>query len=235
MEEVGKAGRTVLFVSHNMPSNTRLCQRAVLIEQGRLVRDGPSAEVVSSYLLGDQGTSALREWPTPEKAPAGSCVRLRAVRLRTEDGQLAETVDIRDPIGLEMEYEVLEPDHLLLPHFHLFNEQSVHVFTAHDLDPAWRGRRRPKGRYTSTAWVPGNFLAEGMFFVHANMLMLEPIVVQFTSPDAVAFQVVDTPEGNTARGDWVGKMNGVVRPFLRWETRHQGNGSDLALAPRSST
>jgi len=32
----------------------------------------------------------------------------------------------------------------------------------------------------------------------------------------VAFQVVDTDEGNTARGDYVGPMPGVVRPLLEW-------------------
>ena len=35
MQDVGQHGRTVLFVSHNMPAITRLCQRAVLFEEGR--------------------------------------------------------------------------------------------------------------------------------------------------------------------------------------------------------
>src|SRR5208283_5440244 len=36
MDEVAKHGRTVLFVSHQMAAITRLCQRAVLIEAGRI-------------------------------------------------------------------------------------------------------------------------------------------------------------------------------------------------------
>ncbi|MGE0759211.1 MAG: polysaccharide ABC transporter ATP-binding protein [Pirellulaceae bacterium] len=225
MAEVGRAGRTVLFVSHSMPAITRLCQRAIMIERGRLVHDGPADEVVAAYLHGDHGTSAKRVWENPAEAPQGECTRLRAVRVRNAEGEVSESMDIRRPVALEMEFEVLESGYFLLPHFHLFNDQSIHVFTAHDLDPEWRGRRRPKGRYTSVAWIPGNFLAEGMFFVHANMLSMDPPRPQFVSPDSVAFHVVDSQDGDSARGDWVGKMYGVVRPALRWETRYESAAS----------
>lgn len=225
MGEVGREGRTVLFVSHNMPAVTRLCDRAILIQEGQLVRDGRSDHVMSAYLHSGAGTSACREWQQSD-APGGEVARLRAVRVRNTDGELVESIDIRHPVGLEMEFEVLVPGRFLLPYFHLFTDQGIQAFTAHDLDPAWRGRRRPEGKYISTAWVPGNLLAEGMFFVHANVTTLDPAVVQFVAPDAVAFQVVDTTEGDSARGDWVGRMDGVVRPALRWETQFELNGHD---------
>ena len=41
MQDVGQQGRTVLFVSHNMQAITRLCQRAILLEGGTMVQDGP--------------------------------------------------------------------------------------------------------------------------------------------------------------------------------------------------
>ena len=43
MEDVGHGGRTVLFVSHNMPAITRICQRAILLDGGRVVSNGPPA------------------------------------------------------------------------------------------------------------------------------------------------------------------------------------------------
>jgi len=42
MQQVGDEGRTVLFVSHNMPAITRLCERAILLDDGKLVADGRS-------------------------------------------------------------------------------------------------------------------------------------------------------------------------------------------------
>ncbi|HEY6212252.1 MAG TPA: ABC transporter ATP-binding protein, partial [Vicinamibacterales bacterium] len=40
MEDVSQHGRTVLFVSHNLASVVRLCPRAILLDRGKLLRDG---------------------------------------------------------------------------------------------------------------------------------------------------------------------------------------------------
>jgi ABC-2 type transport system ATP-binding protein/lipopolysaccharide transport system ATP-binding protein len=50
MTELGREGRTVLFVSHDLGAITRLCDRAVWLAAGSVVEDGPSGEVVESYL-----------------------------------------------------------------------------------------------------------------------------------------------------------------------------------------
>ena len=79
----------------------------ILLDEGRVLQDGPSHQVIRTYLSSDEGTMASREWPDPAKAPGGEVARLRAVRVRTEDGSIADTVDIRQPLRVEMEYEVL--------------------------------------------------------------------------------------------------------------------------------
>jgi len=50
MHDVSRAGRTVLFVSHNMSAVQSLCRRAVWLEQGSVSRIGDAAPVVSEYL-----------------------------------------------------------------------------------------------------------------------------------------------------------------------------------------
>jgi len=229
MQDVGHQGRTVLFVSHNMPAITRLCERVILLDEGRLLEDGPAHRVVSAYLNSGLGTTATREWPDPAKAPGGDVARLRAVRVRTEDGQIADSVDIRQPVMVEMEYEVLKPGYVLLPHYHFVNEEGVYVFAAVDLDPTWRKRPRPAGHYVSAALIPGNLLAEGTLFVHANMVTLNPDTFQFSSPEAIAFQVVDSLDGDSARGDWAKRLGGAVRPLLKWSTQFSPNGGEAAV------
>ena len=228
MQDVGEQGRTVLFVSHNMPAITRLCERTILLDEGRTMADGPSHQVVGAYLSSDLGTTAAREWPDPAKAPASDAIRLCAVRVRAEDGQIIDTIDIRRPVGIEMEYEVLKPGYVLLPHYTLHNLEGVLVFVAIDQDPAWRRRPRPTGRYVSTGWIPGNFLAEGTMIVGPTMRTLEPGVFHFHVPDAVAFQVVDNLDSNTARGDYARSIPGVVRPLLEWRTKFIPNGREDA-------
>ncbi len=219
MQEVGQGGRTVLFVSHSMPAITRLCPRTLLLDGGRLVADGPSHQVVSAYLNSGTGVAGERVWLDAAQAPQGEIARLCAVRVRSEAGQIIDVVDIRHPVQVEMEYEVLKDGYSLMPNFPFYTEEGLLAFCTHDLDPAWRHRPRPRGRYVSTVWLPGNLLAEGTIFVGAGLESLDPYIQQFYEYDVVAFQVVDSLDGDSARGDYVGDMRGVVRPMLRWSTQ----------------
>jgi lipopolysaccharide transport system ATP-binding protein len=219
MEDVAQQGRTVLFVSHNMQAVTRLCARAVQLDAGRVLFDGPTHEAVSVYLESGLGTTAEREWRDRARAPGNDVVRLRAARVRTEDGQVSDAIDIRRPVGIEMEYEVLRPGLVLVPSIRVYNEGGLCVFAASDGDPEWRRRPRPAGRYASTAWIPGNFLSEGTLIVGTAVSSNNPTVVHFQERDAIAFHVVDSLDGDSARGDYAGPFPGVVRPLLQWSTR----------------
>jgi lipopolysaccharide transport system ATP-binding protein len=218
MEDVGKDGRTVLFVSHNMAAVTRLCQRGILLSAGQIIGDGDAHEIVSSYLTAGLGTTAAREWTDLETAPGDESVRLRAVRVVNGDGSVSEGFDIRKPIGLQMEFEVLEDGKELLPYFSLTNDEGTMIFSAIDQDPRWHTEPRLPGRYVSTAWVPGNLLTEGMTYVTPAMRTQVRKYRPFLIRDAVAFNVIDKMEGGSARGEWVGRMTGVVRPKLDWTT-----------------
>jgi lipopolysaccharide transport system ATP-binding protein len=146
-------------------------------------------------------------------------VRLKRIRVKHKNGESAASTDIRAPVGIETTFEVLENGHILLPHFYLVNEDSVYVFVSLDLDPAWRGKPRPKGEYIATAWIPGNLLAEGSFFVTPGMVITAPVYMdQYWVREAVSFQVIDKMEGDSARGDWTKELRGVVRPLLQWDT-----------------
>lgn len=221
MEDVGKHGRTVIFVSHNMQAITRLCSRAILINEGRVLLDGPAPQVVRSYLTADSGTSAERTWNDTADAPFGDIARLLAVRSINRSGLVTESFEISEQIGIQMEYDVVREGRVLLPHYHVFNDEGIKLFISLDLDTEWRGRSRPAGRYRSTVWIPGNFLSEGMFYIHANMVALKPENFQFSAPDAISFIVVDKMDGTTARGDWTKRLDGVIRPKLKWDTQFE--------------
>lgn len=227
MEDVGRGGRTVIFVSHNMQAVTRLCQRVILLDSGRVENDGPSQKIVGHYLNSGIGRTAVREWTDPKAAPGGEVARLRRVQVRIDEGYFTEILDIRKQVYVEMEYEVLKHGFILAPNFSFWNEEGVCAFASQDLDPIWRRRPRPKGRYVSTAKVPGNFFSEGTVFVRADLTTLEPLIVQFIESHVVAFHVVDPLVGDSVRGDYTGRMLGVVRPMLEWTTQHHLNGRDV--------
>jgi lipopolysaccharide transport system ATP-binding protein len=119
-----------------------------------------------------------------------------------------------------MEYDVLSSDHIFLPHFGLNNIDNNCAFISVDLDPQWRQKPRPCGRYISRATIPGNLLNEGLFFINSFMLTLNPDRLQFAERNAVTFNVIDNISRDTARGDYAKSMAGVLRPMLSWHTEY---------------
>ncbi len=225
MEDVRQHGRTILFVSHSMEAVTRLCERALLISNGGIQKDGPASDVASAYLLSTLKTDAIQAWPSPESAPGNNVARLRQVRIRSEAGATVENVDVRQAVGVEMVFDVLTPGHVLVPSLIFFTRGGTCVFAAQDLDPEWRGRPRPVGCFTTTAWIPPNLLTEGALLVTCSVSSLRPLEVHFFVREAVAFNVTDPGEGDSARGDWDGSIPGVIRPLLRWENSYRETSS----------
>jgi len=81
MNDVAKAGRTVLFVSHDLNAVNGLCERAILLNEGAIVKAGPTLEVTAFYL--NQANRLYRiTWADSPKGRAmkSTCYKLLQVR-----------------------------------------------------------------------------------------------------------------------------------------------------------
>ncbi|MFH1876632.1 MAG: Wzt carbohydrate-binding domain-containing protein, partial [Candidatus Omnitrophota bacterium] len=216
MDEVAKGGRTVLFVSHNMDAVQRLCPTSIFLENGHVQLFGQSAEVVNTYLKTNLAAKTRRKWENKENAPGDGIVRLQEVNIHTQGGTFPDTFDITQPIGITMDYEVLEAGHVFTHGCNLFNEKGAHIFSSHDVTSALRSVSREKGCYAATVWIPANLLAEGIITV--SVAIFKPgVVVHVHEFDAVTFKVVDNLKEKSARGEFSGDFPGIIRPLLTWE------------------
>jgi lipopolysaccharide transport system ATP-binding protein len=216
MEDLGDAGRTVIFVSHNMQTITQLCDRAILLENGTVVADGPSSEVVAGYLQSVHGTGSSIFWPELADAPGDDLVRLRSMRTVDETGETSSAVDVRRPVGIEIGFSVLRDGVPIVPKVKLRDRNGDVAFNAIDVDPRWNEPMAP-GDYVTTAWIPGNLLNEGLVSIEAGMhSVAAPRLHGHAVSDAIGFHVQDPGEGDSARGHFTGQWKGVVRPLLEW-------------------
>jgi lipopolysaccharide transport system ATP-binding protein len=217
MEEIGGTGRTVLFVSHNMQAIAQLCDRVILMESGGIALDGHGTDVVAQYLQMGHGTSSEQAWPDLEKAPGDNLVRLRRVRVIDESGSRTETVDVRRPVGIEIQFSVLRHGVPVFPKIKLFDGKGDVAFNALDTSPRWKDAQQP-GDYSATAWIPGNLLNEGLISIHVDMCSFGPARLSHhaTARDLISFHVHDPGEGGSASGQYRGQLQGVVRPLLEW-------------------
>ena len=62
VEGMMETQRTVIFVSHDLNSLTRFCDRAIWLEQGRVVLDGPAKDVVAAYAEKVRRAVTSRHW-----------------------------------------------------------------------------------------------------------------------------------------------------------------------------
>jgi lipopolysaccharide transport system ATP-binding protein len=88
MGDIARGGRTVLFVSHNLDAVRALCPRSILIDGGRVLADGPTAEIVDRYLEGVRLESP-GEWIdlAGARRDGSGEVRLRGVRYSCGGGR----------------------------------------------------------------------------------------------------------------------------------------------------
>ncbi len=218
MEDFSGSGRTVLFVSHNMQTIAQLCDRTIWLDDGRVVSDGPSSEVVARYLQSGYGKTASVEWSDVEAAPGDKLVRLRRVRV-FQDGETADAVDVRRPIGIEIAFRVLRGK-LVTPKIKVHDSQGNVAFNAMDTSARWR-EPVPPGDYVATAWIPANLLNEGLTSVQASVVTLAAPKLWPHANGSVVFHVQDPGEGDSARGFFTGQWKGVVRPLLEWTTEEE--------------
>jgi lipopolysaccharide transport system ATP-binding protein len=104
MGDVAQEGRTVLFVSHNMPAVQALCARAILLRKGSIAIDAGTGDVLREYLGHLQATAAHAFEDNPERRGDGT-VRLTAARVLDDRGRPTERPVAGAPMSLEFEYE----------------------------------------------------------------------------------------------------------------------------------
>ena len=218
MEDLSQSGRTVLFVSHQMQAVTQLCDRAIWLDKGEIVQEGPSSEVVAAYLQSGVASGSSREWPDLASAPGDDLVRLRSARV-VQDEEESAAVDVRHPVGIEIGFTVLEDGVPLFPKIKVFDQRGDVAFNAMDNSLRWRDPT-PPGDYLATAWIPGNLLNEGLTTVEVGVFSMgvTKLWPNAGCSDAVSFHVQDPAEGDSARGSYTGQWKGVVRPLLEWTT-----------------
>ncbi len=215
IEDISRSGRTVIFVSHDMQAISRLCHRAYWLENGRVQLDGRSDEVVARYVQAQAGVGAERSWSDLHEAPGGHVARLVSARIIDEDGKTIDAVDVRKPVGVEIRFVVLQPGVALLPKLKVTKDHGEIAFNAMDTAPRWREPAEP-GEYTSTAWIPGNLLNEGLMHVDVTISSIGPqkLVSHVNSVGVLAFHVQDHGAGDSAKGLFTGQLRGAVRPVL---------------------
>lgn len=98
MEEVSRSGRTVLIVSHNMTVIEGLCERAILLEKGRITKIGNTHEVVEGYADAIRGLAGTAIEARHDREGLGEILLTRIEVMDTQRHPVAAAITGRDVI-----------------------------------------------------------------------------------------------------------------------------------------
>lgn len=214
MKDASFQGRTVLFVSHNMPAITRLCTRGVLLRSGQVELAGTAEEAVSRYLSSMAESTESRTWELDE-APGTETVRLLGVSLLDAAGLPVSVAKVSDDLTVRLSYQV----GMSGAQFRCavtFCTQGTIAFST--MEPVEHKREQP-GKYTSEVVIPAHLLAENEYTLNIAISASRGATMHHVKQlNVLSFQVVDPMEGVSARGDFTGDYRGIVRPMLNWKT-----------------
>lgn len=215
MGAVAQAGRTVLFVSHNMGAITRLCERSLWLDEGRVHLDGLSQEVVSRYQ--SQHLTAAAEWKRPDAAKTDGDFGFLRVAVMDRNSRPTSLLPGDEPISVEIRYLVRRPLSGCQVGARVYNSDGIVVMTTTDADTSGTSAlSKEPAHYRATFIIPGYFLAPGMYSLlvaaHLPGRSVYEVIEQ-----AVVFEVGSS--GSLTSLD--GRL-GVVAPVLPWETAKEG-------------
>ena len=219
MEDVGKEGRTVLFVSHNMGAIKLLCSRAVILKQGRILLNADVDAAVEQYLssacdLGEIGEVA---WDK-EEAPRCDEICLKSIRLLDPDGRIHSIYNAAKHIDVEIRLEVMKSIRGMRVILTLLTSDGVPAFASTNHAAIGGCQFLPRD-YKIVCRIPADLLNAERYLVNVHF-GITGVKVLIPGKEYLAFSV----EGSGGHGSLATeKWPGVVAPRLEWRLENVGD------------
>ena len=215
MEEAGREGRTILFVSHNLTAIRKLCTRAILLSQGDLAADGAPKAVIAEYTGETEGVVLSRRWPNESDAPRNAGAVLRSVSVCDEGGGPPDAVYTDKPFNVEIDFRVTRDGAAVGLNVLFYDmENSCILASLNNHERNWYGKPMKKGTYRSICRIPKNLFNNG-FYTLSVVLFGKNFEDSAAEHGLLKLEVRDGPE---VRGDYFGEYACSIRPSFEWIT-----------------
>ena len=207
MENVGREGRTILFVSHNMAAIKTLCSTGIVLNKGQMIFQGGAEEAVDQYLGPNNLDKNEIYWEDIADAPGNENIRLKSIAIRPLQGS---TIDIDSGIEITTVFYNTTAGKSLDFTLYLYTLDGVCLFeTGIVLSSAGDAKI---GYFSTKGIIPPHLLNAGVYKI--NLVFGESQRhLLYKVEDAISFEVEHTA---TARGSNMSRSFGVIRPILDW-------------------
>jgi len=201
MQDVAKAGRTVLFVSHSMDSVSKLCSSAVIMQNGKLVFQGDTQKAIALYME--------NSFSKGFKANQKSKIYIEKIQLLNQENQATKVFDYKDQIHIQTKIKVNQWEKNVWFGYNVMNERGVVIFTARfDLGQFYN----KKDEIELVSIIPNKLLISSKYSVLAAIYVPNQYNLD-TQEGVLSFEVLDT----SAEWESYNLNNGCVFVPTEWQ------------------
>ncbi len=203
-------GKTILFVSHNIQTLRNTCNRALVLDKGRIVASGLSESVLAGYLHKTREQFLGTDYTQQPVMPGNDRIRIRRVELIPGYLNDFAVIDVRTALRIEFEFEY-DPEESgydpvasgqLMAQLQVFNDSGELIF-----ELSSQSYHLNRGIVRGDSQIPGNFLNDGLYYVSIAFVH-NATVRLFYLESCLSFHVEDYKHSGEGYGKWAG----MVRP-----------------------
>jgi len=209
MGEVSKGeGRTVLFVSHNMAAVQTLCDKGVVLQDGKKMFEGGSAAAINSYQKSNYTNEIVTSKWTIENAPGDYRAKLLSAEAFPTQGDF---INFDSGITLKFVVQSNIINCLLDISFNVKNQEEVLLFRHGNY--LTKSDELKNGLYEMLVEIPANMLNEGLYSVDVWMGLGAIEIVGEKVQKAITFTIDKSNIDHIVKA-----MPGILRPKLIYQT-----------------
>jgi lipopolysaccharide transport system ATP-binding protein len=219
MKEISSGvGRTVLFVSHDMPSIQNICTSGILLDKGKIVYEGTALGTIKEYLhLNEAKNSSGQVWVAPDKVlPFSETVRIKSFSI-LENGQVTngKLFNSKD-YSISIQIDLIQSDPRLIFNVAFYSDNQELLFTTDLMDTGEHnfGDICP-GTLELKVPIPKDLLSNGSYEIELLCAMHHTgWVLSPNNPSRIRFEFFKDKDLNPYANE---NRFGILAPILNWQ------------------
>ncbi|MGE5329733.1 MAG: ABC transporter ATP-binding protein [Deltaproteobacteria bacterium] len=221
MEEVGKEGRTVLFVSHNMGAVQQLCTRGILLEKGKIKSiNNNVSSIIKEYTFDSSCDLGMSCWTNSGKEFINPWFKPIKMSITDEKGDIINSsVNNNSDFWIQIEGEVEKLDPALTVGYAIYTQEGTLLYWSYQTDgDEEKWPKLKKGYCILKSQIPKRFLNERTYRIeligslHCKEWLFQPEVNAPSILLRIEGGLSDSPH-------WMFKRPGAVAPVMEWDVK----------------
>ncbi|MEP7146788.1 MAG: ABC transporter ATP-binding protein, partial [bacterium] len=212
MIQIAKQGTAVILVTHNMAPIQAMCSRSLLIENGRLIGEGKTDDIIAQYLGQASIDQTSQNWKL-EEAPRTDFIKFTKAGVHPLNNNFS-VIRPGDPFEFEFEFHILfEDEKSINITFHLNDEYENLIFVG-STAMTNREYKTGKGFVKANCRIPENLLNSGKYTISKFFIVEGISKVLYEHDDLLTFEITNSL---LDKHDRAGTIDGLLKPKLDWE------------------